>query len=399
MSGHIRRRGDKTWELKFDLGTDALTGKRHTRYHSFKGTKREAEIELTRLKASSDEGEYIDASKETLSQFLGRWEAWVSTQVSAKTLERYKELATHHVRPHLGAVRLQRLKAIHFAELYSKLLKEGRKIIVTEKSGTGEPLKVEKLIGLSPRTVGHVHRLLHSVMGRAVKWSIIGSNPVAAAEPPRVERTEIDILAPDQVKTLLRALRGDALYPIAVIGLATGMRRGEIVALRWGDIDLDRGKVRAQRSLEQTNTGLQFKAPKTKAGRREISIPPSIITELRAHWKKQGETRLAIGLGRAGVDDLAFPRPDGEPWPPDSLTSEWARAVRILKLPSVTLHGLRHTHASQLIAAGLEIVTVSRRLGHSNPSVTLNVYAHLFGNTDETAAGVIEIAFASVLAD
>jgi integrase len=383
MTGHIRRRGEHSWELKFDLGTDPATGKRITRYHSFKGTKREAEAELVRLKAGADRGEYVDPSKATVADFLDRWEQWAATQVSAKTLKRYKELAAHHVRPHLGATRLQRLKTVHFAELSGKLQKP----------------KADGGAGLAPRTVGHVHRLMHRALGHAVKWGLIANNPVSAAEPPRVERREIDILAPDQVKTLLNALRERPLYPIAVLGLATGMRRGELVGLRWGDVDLDRGVIRVEQSLEQTSAGLQFKAPKTKAGRRSISIPPSIVTKLRAHWKAQQETRLALGLGKATNEALVFARTDGSPFPPDSLTSDWARTLRMLKLPKITLHALRHTHVSQLIASGLDVVTVSRRIGHSNPTVTLNVYAHLFGNTDQRAADVVEASLATALAD
>jgi integrase len=360
VSGHVRARGEKTWELKFDLGTDPLTGKRMTRYHSFKGNKREAEVELTRLMAAANKGDYVDPSKATLADFLDRWETWASTQVSAKTLERYKELAKHHVRPHLGSAKVQKLRAVNFAELYGKL----------------QQSKADGGAGLAPRTVGHVHRLMHRVLGHAVKWGVIANNPVASAEPPRVQRAEIEILAPDQVKIVLKALRDGPLYPVAVVGLATGMRRGEIVALRWSDLDLDQGKIRVERSLEQTNAGLAFKAPKTKAGRRSISIPTSIVTELRTHWRRQQEQRLSLGLGKAASDDLAFARHDGTPWPPDSLTADWARAIRILKLPKVTLHALRHTHVSQLIASGLDVVTVSRRIGHSNPTVTLGVYAH-----------------------
>ena len=381
MTGHVRRRGERSWEIKFDLGTDPLTGKRLTRYHSFKGTKREAEAELVRLKAAADKGEYVNPSKTTLAEFLDRWETWAATQVSAKTLERYKELAKHHVRPHLGASRIQKLKPVNFAELYGKLQK-------AKPDGAG----------LAPRTVGHVHRLMHRVFGHAVKWSVIASNPVASADPPRVERAEIEILAPDEIKAVVTALRGRPLYPVAVLALATGMRRGELAARRWGDIDLEAGKVRVERSLEQTNDGLSFKPPKTKAGRRAITIPPAIIAELRAHWRQQQEQRLALGLGKACAEDLVFARADGLPWPPDSLTADWARTVRLLKLPTVTFHALRHTHVSQLIAAGLDVVTVSRRIGHGNPTVTLGVYAHLFGNTDERAAAAVETALASALA-
>jgi integrase len=380
MTGHIRRRGERSWELKFDLGTDTATGKRLTRYHSFKGTKREAEMELVRLKAGADRGEYIDPSKLTLAMFLDRWEAWAATQVSAKTLERYRQLAAHHIRPHVGSARIQKLKTVNFAELYGKLQK-------AKPEGAG----------LAPRTVGHVHRLLHRVFGHAVKWEIIASNPIAAAEPPRVQRTEIEILSSDQIKDVLRALRGRRLYGVALTGLATGMRRGEIVALRWGDVDLDAGKIRVERSLEQTNVGLAFKEPKTKAGRRTVSIPSSVTAELRDHWREQQKQRLALGIGKAGIEDLVFARWDGGPWPPDRLSSTWAKTVSTLKLPKVTFHALRHTHASQLIAAGLDVVTVSRRIGHSNPNVTLTVYAHLFGNTDERAAAAVEDALAGAL--
>jgi integrase len=233
----------------------------------------------------------------------------------------------------------------------------------------------------------------------AVKWGVVAVNPVAAAEPPRVPHTEIEILTPGEIKTVLAALRGRPLCPVAVLALATGMRRGELAALRWGDVDFDGGKIRVERSLEQTNAGLTFKSPKTKAGRRTVSIPTSIVAELRRHWSKQQQQRLVLGMGKAGADDLVFARPDGRPWAPDSLTSAWQKAVATLKLPTVTLHALRHTHVSQLIAAGLDVVTISRRVGHSNPTITLGVYAHLFGNTDERAAVAVEAALAGALSE
>jgi integrase len=379
MKGHIRARWPGAWELKFDVHSD--TGERKTRYVTFRGGKREAQKKLTELFDQVNKGSFIDPSKTTLAEFLDRWESWAATQVSAKTLERYTELLKHHVRPRLGARAIQKLRTVDFAELYGAL----------------QTLKPEGA-GLAPRTVGHVHRLLHRVFGHAVKWSVIGANPIAAAEPPRVQRTEIEILAPVDIKAVLDVLRGRPLYPVAVIGLGTGMRRGEIAALRWADIDFDAGRVRVERSLEQTNAGLSFKPPKTKAGRRAVSIPPSIVAELRDHWRQQQEQRLALGLGKAGANDQVFARSDGSAWPPDSLTADWSRTLRMLKLPKVTLHALRHTHVSQLIAAGLDVVTVSRRIGHANPTVTLNVYAHLFGNTDERAAEAVETALAGVLA-
>ena len=209
MTGHIRRRGERSWELKFDLGADPHTGARRIRYHSFKGTKRAAEAELVRLKADADRGDYVDPSKTTLGDFLDRWESWAATQVSAKTLERYSDLLRHHVRPRLGAAPIQKLRTIDFAALYGKLQSP-------KPAGAG----------LAPRTVGHVHRLLHRIFGHAVKWSVIARNPVSAADPPRVRGAEIQILAPEEIKQVVAALRGRRLYPVVVIALATGMRRG-----------------------------------------------------------------------------------------------------------------------------------------------------------------------------
>jgi integrase len=379
MSGHIRRRGERSWEIKFDLGTDPLTGKRLTRYHSFKGTKREAEIELTRLKAGADKGDYIDASKETLAQFTDRWERdWAASNVSPKTLERYQELIRCHVRPHLGNAKLQKLRAVNFAELYAKLLREGR--------GPG--------VGLSPRTVGHVHRVLHRALGHAMQWGLITANPVDGITPPKVETTEIEILTEDQARDVLQKLRGSELYPVVLLGLSTGMRRGEMLALRWKDVDLEGGRLRVEQSLEQTKVGgLRFKSPKTKHGRRQIALAAFVIAELRIRWKAQQEQRLKLGVGKAPGDALVFGNWDGSPRSPNAVTKAWTQAVSTNKLPRVSLHALRHTHASQLIASGMDVLTVSRRLGHGSPMITLGVYGHLFANSDDRAASVVEAAF------
>lgn len=147
------------------------------------------------------------------------------------------------------------------------------------------------------------------------------------------------------------------------------------------------------------NAGLRFKSPKTHNGKRTISIPPFIVAELRAHIAKTQESRLALGLGRANRDDLLFPRWDGEVRSPHWLTQKFALAMAALKIEGVTLHSLRHTHASQLIASGMDVLTISRRLGHGSPAITLAVYGHLFGNTDAKAAEIMEAAFGKLRTD
>jgi len=389
MTGHIRRRSENSWELKFDLGRNPVTGKRVTKYRAFKGTKKEASAELVRLMNSAHQGDYIDPTKVTVSEFFDRWlRDWAAINVGAKTLERYKELTSAHVQPHIGATPIQKLQPVHLAELYAKLLREGNR-------QRGMPAK----LGLAPRTVGHVHRLIHKALKVAVEWGVIQRNAAAVARPPKLDATEVEILSVEQARTLLEKLKGKSLYPIVVLGLATGMRRGELLALRWKDVDLDGGKLRVEQSIEQTKIGgLRFKAPKTKHGRRSISLAASVVAELRLHRTQQQEHRLRLGLGKAPDDALVFPKWDGTPRVPTTTSTEWTRTLAQLDLPPISLHALRHTHASQLIAEGMDVLAISRRLGHGSPTITLGVYGHLFGNTDDRAADVIERAFGKVLA-
>jgi integrase len=377
MKGHIRRRGAESWEIKFDLGTDPATGKRLTRYHSFRGTKREAQDECARLLAQRDGALNVEASKISLAAFLDRFERdWLPGHVSARTAQRYAELLGH-VRPRLGNVAIQKLKPVHLSELYATLLREGR-------DGRGH----------APRTVGHVHRVLHRALGQAKQWGVVKENVANTVAPPRVPATEIAILRPGEAKAVLDALRGKSLYLIAAMALATGMRRNELLALRWLDVDLDKASLRVELSLEQTaKHGLRFKAPKTRHGRRTIALPSHIVQELRAHWRAQQEQRMALGLGKAPADSQVLATFDGKPRSPNAVTKEWTLAMAKAKLPQVTLHSLRHTHASMLIASGMDVLTISRRLGHASPTITLGVYGHLIANTDDKAAAIMDAAF------
>jgi integrase len=369
MTGHVRRRGERSWELKFDIGTDA-NGRRKTRYASFKGTKRDAEVELAKLVSAAAKGEQVDPSKMTVSDFLDRWERdWCSSNVSPKTAERYGELLRLHVRPHLGLIKLQKLRPVHFVELYGKLAAV-----------------------LAPRTIGHVHRVTHQALARAVEWDLVVANAATRVSPPRVEQEEVEILTAAQIKVMLEMSRGRDIYQIASLALATGMRRGELLALRWQDIDLEGGRITVARSLEQTKVGgLRFKEPKTRHGRRTIGLPTSAVAQLRQHWKAHQELRLALGAGKSPPQALVFSDVNGAPRRPDVISQTWRKIAKVAKVKA-TFHSLRHTHASHLIAAGIDILTISRRLGHGSPTITLSVYGHLFPQTDDRAAQAIEAA-------
>jgi integrase len=380
MTGHIRRRGERSWELKFELGRDPHTGNRKIRYQSFKGTKKEAEIELARLVSQNAVGEGINPSKETVAEFARRWDRdWLSLNVSPKSLERYRQIIRLYIIPHIGPARVQKLRAAHLSELYAKLLRGG--------GDRGRPL--------AAATVGYVHRVLHRMLGHAATWGIVTTNVAALVDPPPVPDSEITILNEDQIRALLKHLAGRTMRPIVSFMLGTGARRGEVLALRWKDVDLDKAVVRIERSIEQTKAGLRIKSPKTKHGRRNVSISPFLVAELRTHRTRQQERRLALGQGKAAPDDPVFARWDGEIRSPHWLTQKFAQAMAALGIDS-TLHGLRHTHVSQLIAAGLDVLTISRRIGHASPSITLDVYGHMFKNTDAKAAEIIEAAFAGM---
>ena len=245
--------------------------------------------------------------------------------------------------------------------------------------------------GLADRTRLHLHRIARVMLKHAVQWGIVPRNVADMVDAPRVRAQEIEILTAAQVQRLLEFLRDKPLYAITALALASGLRRGELGALRWPDIDLDGGFLRVERALEETKRGgLTFKSPKTRHGRRTVTLPASTVAVLREHRKAQQEHRLRFGLGKAGTDALVFPDWDGSPRSPRALTLEWGKKAKAAGL-TVSFHSLRHTCASILIADGLDVLSLSRRLGHGSAAITLGVYGHLF-KPDDRAAAIMEAA-------
>jgi integrase len=228
------------------------------------------------------------------------------------------------------------------------------------------------------------------VLQYAVKNGTLVRNAAAVHAPPKVEERELEILIPDQIAEVLAKLEGHWLCPIVSIALATGMRRGELLALQWGDIDLDGGTLRVERSVEETKAGLRVKPPKTKRGRRNITLPSETIAILRAHKVRQLELRLALSMGNITPSTLVFSTIDGELMRPRNLSKAWWRARAAMTLPAVSFHAFRHSHASMLIRAGVDVLTISRRLGHAQASITLDRYGHLLEGADAAAAKAIE---------
>jgi integrase len=369
--GGIDERGKDRWRLRW-----RVADKRYSK--TFHGTKKAAQAEVRRLLKSADDGAHVAPDKVTLAEYLRGW-LDSESNLSPKTLERYRQLVEQQILPHLGTTVLQNLRPLQISDWHSALLKSGG-----VKGGA-----------LSARTVGHAHRVLHRGLERALALELISRNVAHAIRPPKVADAEIVSLTVEQIREVLGRLDGHALHPVAAFALGTGLRRGEICALAWGAVDLDSATVRVARSLEETKTGLRFKPPKTRRGHRIVSLPANVVEILRAHQRRQAEQRLVLGLGRAGPDHLVFARPDGSPYPPDTLSRDWWRAMKVLGLPQVMFHALRHSSASALIAAGLDVGAVSRRLGHADPATTLRVYTHHFAASDGAAAEAIERAMNS----
>jgi integrase len=247
--------------------------------------------------------------------------------------------------------------------------------------------------GLAARTIGHAHRVLGKALGDAERDGLIIKNVCKLQRAPKVTQSEMVIVqdVPDFVAQM-RATAG-YLYCPSIVALFAGVRLGEVLALRERSVDLDKGVIEVREALEETKVrGVRFKSAKTTAGRRNITLPNVAIEALREHRKQLLETRLMLGLGKLAPDDLLFSNLEGRPHRPSAVSSDWGDLAERIGKPEITFHALRHTHASQLIASGVDIVTISKRLGHAKPSVTLAIYAHMFHTDDSKAAAAINLA-------
>ena len=369
MRGHIKQRAKGSWSIVIDLGRDA-TGKRKQKWTTLRGTKKQAQAELTRLLNEINTGEYIEPSRMLVSEYLTRWlKDYAEPSVSPKTNERYAQIIRDNINPTLGNYYLSKLKPLHIQSFYTDCLTNGR------KDGKG---------GLAAQTVPHFHRLLHRAFSQAVKWQLLARNPVDAVEPPRPERTEMNAINEADTAQLLDKLAGSALFSPVLFAVTTGLRRGELLALRWKDVNLDEGRITVNQSLEQTKAGLRFKSPKTERSRRQVPLPSVTVDLLKEHKRKQNEERLRLGPVYQN-NGLVFPRPDGSTMPPDSFSTNFAASIRRSGLKHIRFHDLRHSHATQLLLQGVHPKIVSERLGHSNIGITLDTYSHVLPGMQEDA--------------
>jgi integrase len=299
----------------------------------------------------------------------------VDEKLAPKTIERYHDQAAY-LAPDVLAMPLAEITPLHLNREWSRLLKCG-----------GHTRKDKTARQLSPKTVRNIAGVLSSAFARAVKWGLVSSNPVTNSESPRVKKHLAIALTPAQESMLVEAASGPWCMRVYLeLDSATGCRRGELLALRWSDIV--NGCAIISRSLTQTRAGLMFKGTKTERPRRVV-LPASAVAALEEHRTRQDEFRRKFGPDYRADLDLVFANPDGTPLKPDSISASISALFKRLKIPKPkgnSLHLLRHTHTSVLLAQGVPLPAVSARLGHSSVRTTQEIYAHMITGQDEEAA-------------
>jgi integrase len=373
-----RAGGAGAWEIKVDVPRPRGEGDRRTRYIQVRGTRFDAELRLAGLRKALDEETYVDRREMSVRHWLEEWlRDHVAGGVSGKTFERYQDIVRTRLIPAFGTRSLRQLEARHVRAFEKQAQREPRRRMRVDGS-------VADLPPLTAQTVKHYHRVLSQALKAARQEGLIAHNPVDDVRAPRVEEVEMNTLDQAQTGLLLDAAAKTPIYIPILLAVTTGMRRGEILGLRWRDVDLDAGAVRVTQSLEQTTAnGLSFKPPKTARSRRTLPLLPLSLAPLRTHRASQKEDRVKAGSMWADTD-LVCCRADGSPIDPDRLSKDFARLVRQLGL-GVRLHDLRHTHISQLLDAGVPIAIVSERAGHKNAYVTLAIYSHALRGTQDEA--------------
>jgi len=369
------------YDVVFDVGRDPVTGKRkQKRMRGFK-TKKEAEKALAQAIAEVERGTYLDPAKMTVGEWLREWLKLIEDKnLSPSTLRGYRDIVEHHLIPALGSILLAKLQPIHLEQYYAKALREGRK---DRKAKTlGASLKAQSVL--------HHHRILHRALAHAEKLDLIPRNPARRVEPPRPDHHEPATLSPEDARRSLDVLRGTYLYIPTLLAIATGMRRSEILGLRWQDVDLKAGTVMVRQTL--LRGGVRWR-PKTKKSARPIPLPPFVVRELKAHRKQQLEWKLKAGSAWHETD-LVCTREDGSSINPDTLSGQFSKRLTRAGFPHVTFHGLRHSHGTLLMEWGVHPKVVSERLGHSSVKITLDIYSHVLPDTQEEAVRAVERALA-----
>jgi integrase len=365
--GGISRRRDGSWMARYTVQTP--TGRK--RKVIYAKSQAEARRKLTEALANRDKGFTYDAEGLTVKGYLARWlEDSVRGSVKATTYQSYASLVRLHICPTLGSTKLSTLTPAHVQGLYRQKLDDG----------------------LAPKTVKYIHTTLHRALRQAVRWGLVPRNAAAEADPPKVITLEMRPLSPIQARTLLQAAKGNRLETLYVLAVTTGMRQGELLGLRWEDVDLECRTVRVRRTLTLARGGPCLTEPKTKGSRRSIRLTAGALEALERHRGRQEGEGAAKG-DEWNAWNLVFCTRRGTPVRRDNLHDKhWKPLLKRSGLPDVRFHDLRHTCATLLLTKGVHPKIVSEMLGHSSIAITLDTYSHVIPGMGDGAASAMEDA-------
>src|SRR6266571_1590779 len=362
--GSIYQRKDGRWAASFYLES----GQRKTLYGE---TRKEAYEKLQKALREQEQGTLVAGPQQTIRQYLEHWlEEVHKPAIRESSYVRYRRLLTNHILPILGKMQIRELTAQHVQALYARKLKEG----------------------LSPKTIKLIHTIIHQALKNAVRWRLVSRNVCEDVSLPRQSRHEIQPVTREQAQKLLETAKGHRLEAILTLALATGMRRGELLALRWRDIDFESRSLQIQRSVMHLPGGHRIHEPKTASGKRRITLPPFVVEALQHHRLRQLETKLKAGSAWE-EHDLVFCNIYGRFLNSASLHHLFTSLVKKAGLPQMRFHDLRHSAATILMAMGVPVKVIQELLGHSSISITLNVYGHVLPSMQDEAMDKMERLF------
>ena len=371
MRGHIVKRGKNSYSIKVSLGKDATTGKYKYQWTTVKGTKKEAEKRLSELLHQLDNGTFMKPGKMTVGEHLDQWLKDYRPSIGPHSAQTYKFFIERHIKPAIGQLPLTSLKPEHLQRVYSDKLSSGR------RDGTG---------GLSARSVRYIHVTMHRALKSAVRLGLLSRNVADSVDVPGLERHEMQTMTEDDIHAFLEVAKSTPYYTLFYLALFTGMRRSELLALRWSDMDLLMCQASVNRTLHRLNNGeIIFRETKTAKSRRMVALSPRTCLVLQEHRQKQEQDRLLAG-NPLQESNLVFSQLDGTPLLPDSVTHAFMVLARRIGLKGIHLHSARHTHATLMLKQGVHPKVVQERLGHASIAITLDVYSHVTPGLQEAAA-------------
>lgn len=362
----VARKDGISYEVVVDLGRNPVSGKRRQRTKRYR-TKREAQVALTAWLAEIDKGTAVDRSQQTVAELLHYWlDTYAKHNVRPTTYEDYSCTINYHIIPAIGAVPVQKLMPTHLQQLYADKL----------AAGSG------------PRVVQLCHLRLHQALAMAEKLGLVARNVADAVTPPRLPPQEMRIWTKEEVQRFLREAQSSSYGPVWLVLLATGMRRGEVLGLRWQDVDWDRRRLHVRQCVVSLGGSMAIQPPKSRAARRVIPVDASILDALASHLSRQSE-RKAI-FGAVWQDhDLVFASEVGTPINPRNLDRDFHKWVARAGVPKIRIHDIRHTVVTMAIASGSPIKAASVYFGHAKTSTTMDIYTHaLEGQGSEVAENI-----------